>query len=183
MNTALQMLTAPAKPQKSDEIKKLQIPTPPVQRYSNPIPVTVGLVPVIDDQNGRIGLLTIRRGIEPAKGKLALPGGYLEHEDWKDGCARELTEETGIEFSAAMISDKVTLASVQNGSRLLLFAETRPIHAFQLTSFIPNRETLELVAIYEPTELAFPTHTQQAKDVFERLKDSAPFKLTRGLPL
>jgi 8-oxo-dGTP diphosphatase len=41
--------------------------------WANPIPVAVTLVPVID--GARTGLLVVRRGIEPGRGRLALVGG------------------------------------------------------------------------------------------------------------
>lgn len=171
MNTALQLPAIPAAVRGADELKVPPTASTPVQQFHNPIPVTVGLVPVIDE-TGRIGLLTVRRGIEPAKGKLALPGGYLEYEDWKEGCSREIEEETGLIIPPAEISDNVTLSSVQNGTRLLIFAETQAIHAARLSGFVPNEETLELVVIYEPTELAFPTHTAQAAKIFESMEGS-----------
>src|SRR4051794_11645866 len=66
--------------------------------YRNPIPVVVTLVPV----DG--GLLCVRRSIEPAKGQLALPGGFLDFgEGWQAGCVRELYEETGLVLPAEEI--------------------------------------------------------------------------------
>src|SRR5688572_992089 len=66
--------------------------------YLNPTPVAVVLLPV----DG--GLLTIRRSIEPKKGMLALPGGFINYgESWQQGGARELYEETGIQIDAAEI--------------------------------------------------------------------------------
>ncbi len=59
--------------------------------YLNPIPVVVLLVPVGN------GLVVARRNIEPQRGTLVLPGGYLDlGETWQEGAARELFEETGI---------------------------------------------------------------------------------------
>ncbi len=59
--------------------------------FLNPLPVAVMLVPAAG------GLVVIRRGIEPAKGLLALPGGYINlGESWQQAAARELFEETGI---------------------------------------------------------------------------------------
>lgn len=39
--------------------------------FSNPVPVAVAIVPF----DGK--LIGIRRGIEPRKGQVALPGGYI----------------------------------------------------------------------------------------------------------
>jgi NADH pyrophosphatase NudC (nudix superfamily) len=51
------------------------------QIWANPIPVSVVIVPIV--RGIRTGVLVIRRGIEPGKGKLALVGGFLEeHETW-----------------------------------------------------------------------------------------------------
>jgi ADP-ribose pyrophosphatase YjhB (NUDIX family) len=49
------------------------------------------------DEQGRI--LLARRGIEPAKGKWDLPGGFLEEEEHPLDCLhRELREEAGVEI-------------------------------------------------------------------------------------
>src|SRR5690242_8197065 len=87
--------------------------------YRNPLPVAVALVQV----DG--GLLCIRRTIEPKKGELALPGGFLEvGETWQEGCARELREETGVIVSP----DEVQLFRVYSNPEgfLLVFGMTAP---------------------------------------------------------
>jgi NADH pyrophosphatase NudC (nudix superfamily) len=59
--------------------------------YLNPLPVSVVLVPVDN------GLLFIRRRIEPGKGKLALPGGFINlGETWQEAGVREGTSGTSI---------------------------------------------------------------------------------------
>lgn len=53
---------------------------------------------VIFGYNGlELNVLLIERGIEPFKGKWALPGGFLhENENAEEGALRELWEETGV---------------------------------------------------------------------------------------
>ncbi len=52
---------------------------------------------VVRDDEGRV--LLGRRGVEPAKGRWNIPGGFCEPAETPDDCAvRELREETGCEI-------------------------------------------------------------------------------------
>jgi ADP-ribose pyrophosphatase YjhB (NUDIX family) len=118
--------------------------------YLNPIPVVVILVPVGN------GLVVARRNIEPRKGTLVLPGGYLDiGETWQEGAQRELYEETGIRVSAADIS----LYDVQNGLDNTLvvsgLASRQPLSCLRPLS---SSETQEIALIERPIELGFPLH-------------------------
>ena len=60
--------------------------------YVNPLPVVACLV---ENKQGEI--LLVRRDVAPAKGKWALPGGFMEiKESPHKACLRELKEETSI---------------------------------------------------------------------------------------
>jgi len=130
--------------------------------YLNPLPVVVVLLPL----GG--GLLVIRRNIEPQKGTLTLPGGYLDlGETWQQGARRELLEETGIDITEQQIS----LYDVQNGldDTLVIFglAKPQPLELFRPFS---SAETQEVMMIAEPIELGFPMHT----DVMRRFFNGEP---------
>ncbi len=58
------------------------------------VAVDLVVLTVAEDQ---LEVLLIERGIEPYKGRSALPGGFvLAHEDPLDAAVRELAEETGV---------------------------------------------------------------------------------------
>ncbi|HYF63173.1 MAG TPA: NUDIX domain-containing protein [Herpetosiphonaceae bacterium] len=123
--------------------------------YRNPLPVSVVLLPV----DG--GLLTVRRAIEPRKGQLALPGGFINYgEAWQAAGAREVLEETGISIDPAAIGDFWT-RSAPDGT-VLVFGLAAPLSAADLPAFVANEETAELVIVRQPTPLAFPLHTDAA---------------------
>lgn len=68
--------------------------------YASPVTVGVALQPVQCED--RIGILVVRRGIEPHKGDYALPGGFADREETARLAAmRELFEETGIKAASA----------------------------------------------------------------------------------
>lgn len=125
--------------------------------YRNPLPVVVVLLPL-----GR-GLVVIRRNIEPSKGTLTLPGGYLDlGETWQQGARRELLEETGI----AIAAESLRLYDVQNGldDTLVIFG----LAAWQPGGLAPfaSAETQEVVLIERPVELGFPMHTAVVERFF-----------------
>ena len=65
--------------------------------YMNPSAATAAFI-----VNERGELLVERRGKEPAKGTLDLPGGFIDNEETaEEGVAREINEETGLEVTSA----------------------------------------------------------------------------------
>ncbi len=127
--------------------------------FVNPLPVTIVLVPVDD------GLLLVRRNIEPHKGKLALPGGYIDlGESWQEAGAREVFEETGITIDPAGI-DLVTVYSAPDGT-IIIVSQATPMYSADLPDFVLNEEATERGFISAPQELAWPLHTQAVTAYF-----------------
>lgn len=56
---------------------------------------------IFTEKNAETFILLVQRKNEPHKAKWALPGGFLEeNETLKNGCRRELKEETGLVVNA-----------------------------------------------------------------------------------
>jgi ADP-ribose pyrophosphatase YjhB (NUDIX family) len=118
--------------------------------YLNPIPVVVLLLPVGN------GLVVARRNIEPQKGTLVLPGGYLDlGETWQEGAQRELHEETGILISP----DEISLYDVSNGlDNTLVISGLAAQQPRDCLKPFSSEETQEIALIEQPVELGFPLH-------------------------
>ncbi|MFJ2132077.1 NUDIX domain-containing protein [Streptomyces sp. NPDC087845] len=132
--------------------------------YRNPLPVAVALLPATDRDG--TGLVVITRTVPPHRGGLALPGGFIDHdEDWKHAVVRELREETGIEAGA----EDVRLADALSApdGHLLLFGLLPERPADSLPPSVPTDETSGFHLLRTPTELAFPLHTRAVRTWFD----------------
>ena len=128
--------------------------------YANPTPVAVVVQPVDD------GVLCIRRGIEPGRGMLALPGGFINlGESWQAAAARELWEETGLEIDPAGIRALEVLSAPD--STLLVFAIAPALAASDLPRLRDTPESTERVVLTRSEELAFPLHTKVLREFLE----------------
>ena len=128
--------------------------------WLNPTPVAVLIVPV------GTGVMTIRRGIPPHVGQLALPGGFVEvGETWQEAGAREVREEAQANIDPAGVRDLAAM-SPPDGGVLLVFGVARPLALEALSTFQPTSETTERVVVEEPVELAFPLHTEALRLYF-----------------
>jgi 8-oxo-dGTP diphosphatase len=134
--------------------------------WSNPLPVAVVLVP-ISHADGRHGLVVVRRDIEPCRGEIALPGGFIETgESWQEAAARELVEETGLPAQP----DEVSLFDVRSSYRgfsLMVFGIVPPRRVEALPPSAPTEESQEWLVLTGPAELAFPTHTEAMAAFFD----------------
>ncbi len=130
--------------------------------YSNPIPVAVILLPVDN------GILLVRRGIEPQKGKLALPGGFIETgETWQEGGVRELREEAGVIIDPNHVNEFM-IHSANENRLVLIFGLAKPIKSSELQPFTPTEEAPERVILIKPEELAFELHTLAVAEWFKK---------------
>lgn len=126
--------------------------------YLNPLPVSVVLLPVEQ------GLLAVRRDLDPGRGELALPGGFIElPETWQEAGARELKEETGVEVDAHLLS-AFRVYSAPDGT-LLVFGLAPPWRK-PLPPFESDGENTERVVICEPCTMAFSLHTLVVEEYF-----------------
>ncbi|MFF3538200.1 NUDIX domain-containing protein [Streptomyces sp. NPDC002466] len=132
--------------------------------YRNPLPVAVALLPVTDPDG--TGLVVITRTIPPHPGGIALPGGFIDHdEDWKHAVVRELREETGIEAAEQDVRLADALSSL--AGHLLLFGLLPPRPATALPPSAPTDETAGFQLLRTPAELAFPLHTRAVRTWFD----------------
>jgi len=133
--------------------------------YQNPS-VLVAVYVCVGDK-----ILWIKRGIPPAVGKWAMPGGFMENDETPEAAAcRELKEETGIVVEA----EAMTLVSV---SSILNMAQTHLVFRCHLdkppvTTY--TEEATECIWFDEDglpwEDLAFPTIEPHVRQIYRWLK-------------
>ena len=80
--------------------------------YQNPRASTAAFI-----LNGKGELLVARRGKEPAKGTLDLPGGFVDNdENAEQGMVREIFEETGLKVEATEVTYLFSIPNVYHYS-------------------------------------------------------------------
>ncbi|WP_428965284.1 NUDIX domain-containing protein [Micromonospora fluostatini] len=126
--------------------------------WRNPLPVAVAVLPVRTDAG--LGVVVVRRDIEPARGLLALPGGFIEYgEEWSAALVRELREETGL-VAPAEQAHLFAVHGAPAGGTIMIFGTLPERPAAELPPSAPTEEATEWLVVTEPTELAFSTHTR-----------------------
>ncbi|OAA27523.1 ADP-ribose pyrophosphatase [Frankia sp. EI5c] len=141
--------------------------------WRNPTPVAVALLPVAEADGGH-GLVVVRRDIEPGRGELALPGGFMEvGEVWQEATVRELREETGIVAAAADVR-LFDVHSGNDGGVLLVFGLLPERPRADLPPVTATDETTEWLVVTSPRRLVFPTHTEALAAYFARRDARVP---------
>lgn len=139
-------------------------------RHYAPVPVAGLLVPMPGN-----GLLTIRRGENPGKGKLCLPMGFMGIESWREGASRETHEEAMVAVSTPEDSiDIFAVESIPGNTQILIFGIIKKPVFPRVTfgSFLSNAEALERHTVFaheidsKRADIAFPIHFNVMKRYF-----------------
>jgi len=136
--------------------------------FRNPIPVVVALIPVTKNDE-MVGLLAVRRNIDPGKGGLAFPGGYIDWgEDAQMAAQRETREETGLDLVGPWVvcNTKIT----PSGGQILIGVKGPSVDHEVINGLTLEgeqlREVQELVVVSMDAPLVFPRHEMMRDEVF-----------------
>lgn len=147
--------------------------------FNSPKPVAVALVPV--QNKDKISLLALQRTIDPNKGRVALPGGYVdEGESVEEAVGRELMEETGIKLNLRSF-EMFQTPQPAGQNTLLLFMKSKTIIPWDTfiiasqkvkDSFNKNKDNAEaskLVLVDSARDLSFPLHAKMGARFLQSL--------------
>lgn len=135
--------------------------------YNTPSIVSVVVVPIINAA-GKRGVVLVRRAYGETKGKLALPGGFVDgyasdsmrpQYSVQGQGALEVLEETGVTIDSSSLQHLCTVGPTESNT-VLVFFEALPVNERSLPPFHPNEEVVERVVTYEFTDLCFSTHSE-----------------------
>lgn len=133
--------------------------------WKNPIPVACILQPMTDGK--KVGLLVLKRAIEPHLGGWSLPGGFMDDngENAEEGAMRELFEETGIKLDTA---PKLINSVATKRGQVLFMCESTQVLTYDPSAIILCPENSDFRVAWEPEDLAFPIHREAMRLWFER---------------
>lgn len=143
-------------------------------KFHNPIPVSVCLIPVFDEEQGRVQLLGVIRGVQPKKGEIALPGGFQEIEPVLSAGLREVKEETGIDLESLFPNHPellhpiaLVVSTPDNRRNLMFFRANVMIKKSDIDFNFVGNEGERPVLIDLDTPLAFPLHKKAVDWYYE----------------
>lgn len=119
------------------------------------VAVDLVVLTIADDQ---LKLALIERGIEPFRGRFALPGGFvLPHESVSEAAHRELVEETGLDLDVAHLEQLATFGDVARDPRGRVVAVAHLALAASLGSLTAGSDASAAAwhAVDELPDLAF----------------------------
>lgn len=134
--------------------------------YDNTATVVSVLLPHEDK------LVVIRRGKDPGKDKIALPGGFQMYgETWKETAIREVYEETGRVISPYGL--KIVSFDTDEFNNNLLVVRSWEASGFKGIDHIDKGEITQILNcgyrnLKDPEYWAFPRHFVAAMDYFNR---------------
>lgn len=130
--------------------------------YENPLPCAAAFV-----KNEHEKILLVKRGVEPGKGKWALPSGFIELDETpEEACLRELKEETGLDGRIVRLLGVYSQASAVYKYVLIIGYEVETAGVLSAGS-----DSLD-ARFFPPRDLpviAFPSHREMIHD---GIKDS-----------
>lgn len=141
-----------------------------IQKYkqqwiNSPYPPTFVTVDAVVTQSGHV--LMIKRGAQPGKGLVALPGGFIqEHEGIKDACIRELYEETKIDLPRPALYGSIVNSRVFDSPHRSQRGRTIT-HAFHFE--LDSKYAIPKIKGSDDAEKAFwiPLNTLERQYIFE----------------
>lgn len=144
--------------------------------WKNPIPVACILQPMTDGK--KVGLLVLKRAIEPHLGGWSLPGGFMDDngENAEEGAMRELFEETGIKLRMA---PKLLNSVATKRGQVLFLCESNQVLTYDPSAITLCPENSDFRVAWEPEDLAFPIHREAMRLWFERKNKHERFCYTK----
>lgn len=136
-----------------------------------PFAVTVDLV-VLTIREGTLTVLLVTRGEAPALGSRALPGGFVRaDEDLSAAAARELFEETGLNYSKVHLEQLASYGAPRRDPRMRVVTVAYLALAPRMAVPRPGSDAAgaDWVPVAETGPLAFD-HGQILEDALERAR-------------
>lgn len=149
-----------------------------VTSWQNPRPVVLLLQPVLIWGTLDLGLAVGKRGIEPAKGGFALPGGFQEiGETSLEAACREFREESGVDLALVKPKSCETLGDLpsSSGPQSLVFVQNRLAldpHGFSQLQNTGEMYDWTVMTLQSDFELCWPSHQLIARQWLEQQHQS-----------